>query len=346
MRTSTLAASALAVAAGAALARRRATRPDAAPPPEPAPPLRGRARTVTTEDGVELHVEEFGAEPPTATVVLAHGYVQSSKLWAGQVRDLLEARPDLKVVTYDHRGHGASGRTTRDRATIEHLGGDLARVLEAVAPAGPVVVGGHSMGGMTIMALAEQRPELFGDRIVGAAFVGTSSGGLDAVTWGMPAPVARLVKRLLPVLNERAVRAEQAGKPRKVGALDMRLIFSKSADPADVAATMEVHRACSAETVAAFGATFSDHDRVRALKALADVPALVVAGDADLLCPVEHSRVIADALPLAEFAVYPGAGHMVQLERRPEVSRRLLALVEQAVRPTAEARPVESPMSA
>jgi pimeloyl-ACP methyl ester carboxylesterase len=299
---------------------------------------------VTTDDGVDLHVEVFGAERPAATVVLAHGYVQSSRLWAGQVRDLLDARPDLQVVTYDHRGHGASGPTTRDRATIEQLGRDLARVLEEVVPDGPVVLGGHSMGGMTLMALAEQRPELFGDRIVGVALVGTSSGGLDAVTYGLPAPVARVVKRLLPVLNERAVKAELAGKPRAVGGLDMWLIFSGAADPADIRTATEVHRACTAETVAAFLPTFSDHDRATALEALSEVPVLVAVGDADRLCPIEHSRTIAAALPTAELAVYPGVGHMVQLERRREVSARLLALVDRALAPVPA--PADAPASA
>jgi pimeloyl-ACP methyl ester carboxylesterase len=344
MRTRSLAAAgAVAVAAGAVVARRRtagrsATGREATPPASTPPLPQGRVRTVTTEDGVDLHVEEFGAQRPVATVVLAHGYVQSSRLWAGQVRDVVEARPDLKVVTYDHRGHGSSGRTPRDRATIEQLGRDLAGVLDAVAPDGPVVLGGHSMGGMTLMALAEQRPELFGDRVVGVAFVGTSSGGLDAVTYGMPAPLARVVKKLLPVLNERAVEAELAGRKRAVGAMDMWLIFSGDADPADVQAAMEVHRATPAETVAAFLPTFSDHDRRQALESLTEVPVLITVGDADRLCPVEHSRALADALPTAELAVYPGAGHMVQLERRPEVSRRLLALVDRALAPAPEVR--------
>jgi pimeloyl-ACP methyl ester carboxylesterase len=335
MRLRTLVLAGLTVAAGVA-ARRRAARP--APPPQ-APTIRGQERTVHTEDGVPLHVEVFGAGQPSATVVLAHGYVQSSRVWAGQVQDLLAARPDLRVVTYDHRGHGASGRSTRDRATIEQLGRDLARVVEDVAPTGPVVVGGHSMGGMTLMALAEQRPELFGDRVVAAAFVATSSGQMDAVTYGFPAPVARVVKKVLPVLNERNARAEAAGRTRKVGGFDMRLVFSRDADPADVRMTRQVHRDCSAETVAAFLPTFSDHDRVRALQALADVPALVAVGDADRLCPVQHSRVIADALPLAELVVYPGVGHMVQLERRAEVSRRLVELVARVVPSPVEALP-------
>ena len=324
-------------AAGVALARRRAAERgvDSPAPEAPAtapPPPAGRARTVSTEDGVDLSVVEHGAQDaPTATVVLAHGYVQSSALWAGQVRDLVDARPDLRVVTYDHRGHGRSGPTTRERATIAQLGRDLARVVDAVAPSGPVVVVGHSMGGMTVMALAEEHPELFDGRIVGAAFVGTSAGGLASATFGFPAPVAAVLRRLLPVLHAQAVRAELKGKPRQVGPLDARVIFPRGVDPALVREALDVHRSCSAETVAAFWPTFSDHDRAQALSVLAHVPALVVVGDRDVMCPVEHSRTIATALPAGELVVYPGVGHMVHMERRPEVSRHLVELVDRAV---------------
>ena len=41
-----------------------------------------------------------------------------------------------------------------------------------------MVLAGHSMGGMSIMALARQRPELFGDRVVGVFLLATSAGGL------------------------------------------------------------------------------------------------------------------------------------------------------------------------
>lgn len=320
-----------ATAAGAALVRRR-TGADEPEPVRPASPPGERPRTVTAEDGVQLSVHEYGARTGiAATVVLAHGYVQSSALWSGQVRDLVETRPDLRVVTYDHRGHGRSHRTTRDRATIEQLGRDLARVLDEVAPEGPVVVGGHSMGGMTLMALAELHPELFGDRVLGAAFVATSAGGLADVSWGLPAPVSRAVKRLMPVLNEQMVKAEAKGRPRKVGAADARLIFPRKADPSLVREALEVHRGTSAETVAAFLPTFSEHDRLVALEALTHVPSVVIAGDKDLLCPLAHSKAIADALPQSELTVFPGVGHMVHLERRAEVSRILLSLVDRAL---------------
>ena len=330
-------------AAGVIVARRRSSRPPVATDPgETGPvatasvaPLAGRSRTVLAEDGVELAVTEYGSEDGpdalTATVLLSHGYVQSSALWNGQVRDLIAARPDLRVVTYDHRGHGASGRTSRAGATLEQLGRDLERVLDAVAPTGPVIVGGHSMGGMTIMALAEQAPELFGDRIVGVALVATSAGHLSEVTWGLPAPVARVIKAALPKLNEKAVRDELRGKPRTVTAAEARLIFPRRADPALVREALDVQRATRAETVAYFFSAFGTHDRLEVLKALTDVPTVAIVGDRDRLCPVEHSQALAGALRASQLIVYPGVGHMVQMERRTEVSRALLALVDRSI---------------
>ena len=85
----------------------RSGRRSAAHPAEPAPV--GQERTVATADGASLYVQEFGPQEAAGTVVLAHGYWQSSRLWAGQIRDLTAARPDLRVVAYDQpRGCAAS----------------------------------------------------------------------------------------------------------------------------------------------------------------------------------------------------------------------------------------------
>ena len=339
MRRRTALALTAAATGGAVAARRSRARRASAALRSPAPtstsrpePPQGRERTVATEDGVDLHVEEHGPDDAEAVLVLAHGYTQASRLWGGVVRGLLEARPRLKVVVYDHRGHGRSGRATQDSATLEQLGRDLHRVVEATAGDLPVLLGGHSMGGMTLMALAEQHPELFEQRVVGVAFVGTSSGGLDAVSWGLPRPLVPVFKKLLPIANESAYRAEQKGRARtQIRWFESFVNFAAGADPADVQDVLEVQAACTAETMHFFLATFSDHDRAEALAALAHVPALVVVGEQDRLCPVEHSRAIAAALPQAELVVYPGAGHMVHLERRPEVVRHLAALVDRAL---------------
>lgn len=240
----------------------------------------------------------------------------------------------MRVVVYDQRGHGRSKPNTQETSTLEHLGRDLASVVEQVAGDAPVILGGHSMGGMTLMALAEQRPDLFEQKVAGVAFLGTSVGGLDALRWGLPRPVVPLFRKLLPVVNEKAYRAELTGRARQqIAWFEAFVNFAAGADPADVQDVLEVQRACSAATTHFFLATFSDHDhdRAAALEALSHVPALVVVGQQDRLCPVEHSRAIAAALPDAELVVFPGAGHMVHLERRPEVGRHLAALVDRAL---------------
>ncbi|MCW2608110.1 MAG: Pimeloyl-ACP methyl ester carboxylesterase [Frankiales bacterium] len=325
-----------AVGTGVLVARRRRRPVVVVPEVTSPPPLQGRQQTVTTPDGVDLHVEVHGPADAPGTVVLLHGYVQSSRLWSGQVRDLVQARPDLRVVVYDHRGHGSSAATAREHARLEQLAADLLLVLDAVAPTGPVVLAGHSMGGMTMMALAEEHPELFGEssaggRVVGAAFVATSSGGLDAVTYGLPAPVAKVVKKVLPKAYEKAVRDEARGRKRPSTAFERRLVFPKGADPAHVREVLDVQAQCTAETMAAFLPAFSQHEREEALAALREVPSVVLAGDLDVLCPLPHSVAIAAALPQSELVVYPGVGHMVQIERREEVSRRIVALLDRAV---------------
>ena len=290
-----------------------------------------RTRSVVTPDGVALHVEEVGRPDAPLTVVLLHGYIQEMAVWHYQRIAL--AGDEVRLVLYDHRSHGRSGRGAPETATIDQLGEDLLLVLDELVPRGPVVLVGHSMGGMTVMALADARPELFGDRVVGVALVGTSAADLAAVTHGLPAPLARRVQRLLPALTELAVRAERRGLPRQVGWLDSRLLFPAGADPELVRQALDVHRASSAEVVAAFLPTLSEHDRRAALRSLAHVPAVVVVGDQDRLCPLAHSQALAAALPAGELTVFPGVGHMVHLERRAEVSAILLGLLDRALAP-------------
>ena len=307
-------------------------RPSAAPWPV----LPARDVDVLAEDGVRLQARVAGPDDAAATVMLAHGYCLSQDLWDRQVAALAAARPDLRVVTYDHRGHGRSGRTAPERATLGQLGRDLRTVLDALAPDGPVVLAGHSMGGMTVMAFAEQFPDLVGDRVVGAALVSTSSGRLETSTWGFPEVVAKRVREALPKANEQARRREDRGlRPLPQGFMGP-VLLGRGRRRDDVRRTVRVLQACSAHTRADFHPTFLEHDRLAALAALSGVPVLVLCGDRDRICPLGHSEAIAGALPHARFVVYPGAGHMLQLERADDVSRRLLELVASSLRPAAQ----------
>ncbi|NYH78528.1 pimeloyl-ACP methyl ester carboxylesterase [Actinopolyspora biskrensis] len=309
-----------------------------------------RRSTVAADDGVPLSVREV--EPADGgraelTVVLVHGYSLDSRCWRFQRAGLPGSTdPRVRLVLYDQRSHGRSGRSARANSTIEQLGRDLDAVLRATTSDDPVVLVGHSMGGMAIMALAEQRPELFRERVRGVALLGTSAGEVGAS--GLPRPwlskhnpITRTLGLLAgwqPGLVERA-RRTGAQMPRSVV---RGLAFGDREVSAElVELTDSMIAGTTVETVTDFLDTLGSHDRRAALAGLRSCEVLVLGGDSDRLIPFAHSEAIAAELPEAELVRVEGAGHMVILERAELVTARLGDLVRRAVRRTRAADSAE-----
>ncbi|GAA3122049.1 pimeloyl-ACP methyl ester carboxylesterase [Kribbella aluminosa] len=171
---------------------------------------------VTTSDGVRLNVEVTGPADAPVTVLLVHGWTCSTRSWHNQVEGLPQILgPDaVRVVTYDHRGHGRSDAAPPGSTRLDQLADDLVTVLDEVVGDGPVVYAGHSMGGMTLMAAADRYPELFGTRIRAAALISTTSGHLTEGALGIPARLdptaARIAPRVLNAVGRRIDRRAAA----------------------------------------------------------------------------------------------------------------------------------------
>src|SRR4051812_48415108 len=86
--------------------------------------------------------------------------------------------PQVRMVFYDQRGHGQSAEAPPDTYTVEQLGKDLETLLAVTAPKGPVVLVGHSMGGMTVLSHARQFPQRYPTRIVGVALISSAAEGV------------------------------------------------------------------------------------------------------------------------------------------------------------------------
>jgi pimeloyl-ACP methyl ester carboxylesterase len=193
------------------------------------------------------------------------------------------------------------------------------------------------MGGMTMMALAEARPELLG-RVVGACFLSTSAGGLREVSLGVPRPMAGLLHAYGPRAVAALTRAPGYVDRRRQNGSDLDLLVTRLysyASPVPAAVvdfTAEVLASTPIETVAAFMPEFARHDRLTTLAAYADCEALVLVGDRDLLTPPEHSEAILRWLPHAEHLVVPQAGHMLLMERPGVVNEAIRDLLARALR--------------
>jgi pimeloyl-ACP methyl ester carboxylesterase len=313
------------------------TVPDADLPTLPAPvgPPPAGSRTVMTDDGVPLHVEveEGPTEGTPLTVLFSHGFTARLVEWEIQ-RDAVRGR--ARIVLWDQRGHGRSGWTKLTKATIDRTGRDLGEVLDATTPSGPVVLAGHSMGGMSILALARQRPDLFGDRVVGVFLLATSAGGL--VETGVLGRVIKVVRRtgLLPLyLRGLQVLAPLLERFRHRGSrighrVTRRLLFGRDdADPKLVHLVQNLLEETPFPVMMAFYATFLDHDESAALEVLRRVPVTVVAATHDRLTPVGHGRRIAEVIgESAELVVVPGAGHSVNLTNSEVVDDALIELLD------------------
>ena len=296
---------------------------------------------LRTHDGLELHVHVEGPDEADLTVVLAHCWTSDHDSWRYQVRDLRHRFGDsLRVVSYDHRGHGASDETPKHAATIENLGRDLSDLIDAHAPDGDLVLAGHSIGGMTLMALAEHRPELYAERVRGVLFVATSGGSLHEVTLGLPRVGKRVRERIPTMLALRSrmlSRRTRRRAPFVEAMVARRFLFGDEMRLRDHALAVEGIINTPAASMRGFFEDAMRHDRIDGLSALAGVPVRVLVGDRDRLTPPSHAKLLAEKVPGARLTLAPGAGHMLPLERDALVTNALVELVEaaQATKPEA-----------
>ncbi|MEV3938936.1 alpha/beta hydrolase [Glycomyces sp. NPDC049804] len=338
------------VAVGAALAwgvprylarRTRAASSDPyAHEPFELPPQRS-VFTVESSDGVPIHVETAGPEDADLTVVFVHGYMQDMATFYFQRKAVAEADRagvSLRAVLYDQPGHGRSGPLPRTEYGIEDLAGVLNDVLAAVAPRGPLVLVGHSMGGMTIQVYARLYEQDFRERVKGVAFFSSSMAGLDTVETKPMRALRRLRRTVLPMLQQVAGWTPDLIERSRLLAGDLGWLLTRRAafghidPPASLVTLVErMNRRTSMQSIVGYARAILDHDETATMPLFTGLPALVVVGDEDLLTPPEHSRRLAAALGGSRFALIAEAAHSPQLEYPGEISQLLLEMIDKVV---------------
>ena len=292
-----------------------------------------RGCVVTTPDGVPLTVREVGPEDAPLTVVFSHGFcLRMGSFHFQRARLSHQWGPQVRMVFYDQRGHGLSGYASPDTYTVEQLGQDLESVLAVMAPRGPVVLVGHSMGGMTVLSHARQYPQRYPTRIVGAALIASAAEGISRSPLGeiLKNPALEAVQfaaRYAPKLVHRG-----RGAARKViGPILREASYGdEKISPSVVAFSERMMHDTPIATLVEFLHALEVHDETGGLETLSRVPTLVACGDRDMLTPMEYSEAMAHELAQSELVIVGGAGHLVQLEHPEIIDDALVRLVERA----------------
>jgi pimeloyl-ACP methyl ester carboxylesterase len=292
-----------------------------------------RSVVVTTPDGVPLAVREVGDRNARLTVVFAHGFCLRMGAFHFQRARLTEQwGSQVRMVFYDQRGHGQSGQASPDTYTVEQLGRDLETVLAVMAPRGPIVLVGHSMGGMTVLSHARQYPQRYRTRVVGAALIASAAEGVSRSPLGeiLKNPALEAARFAVRYAPKAVHRTRGAAKSVIAPILRAASYGDEKVSPSVVAFSEKMMHDTPMQTLVEFLHALEVHDETEGLTTLAKVPTLIACGDEDLLTPMEHSQEMADALPKSELVIVDGAGHLVQLEQPEIIDDALVRLVERA----------------
>jgi len=225
-------------------------------------------------------------------LMLVHGFPLDRRLWAAQVDAFANM---TRVITPDLRGHGRS-QVVPGPFTMEQHADDLVALLDHLKVR-RAVVAGLSMGGYVAFAFWRRYPE----RVRGLILADTrAEPDSAAARAGRDAAMAKV---------------QQTGVAAYADEMLPRLLASASLADVKIAGAA---REMMAEQPPAgiFGALGGLRDRAdsQAILPTITVPALVIAGDADVITSPADARALAAAIPGARLVVIPRAGHLSPLE--------------------------------
>jgi 3-oxoadipate enol-lactonase len=242
-------------------------------------------------NGIQIYYELHGPEDADV-LVLSNGVLMSTASWAYQTPELSR---HYRLLLYDCRGMWQSDHSPGPYSMELHAD-DLAALLDALGIE-RAHIGGTSYGAEVSMAFALRYPDRTASLIVTSAV-----SELDPVLQGLAEVWAYAAQEQDAELLFRAVYP---------------LTFSApwiAANQAVLDQARERYNTLDMEAFLALMQAFMNLDITDDLCRI-EAPALVVAGENDLLKPRQYAEIIARELPYAELAIIPGAGHAAMWER-------------------------------
>lgn len=284
-------------------------------------PKRIRSETVQRvrrPDGTVLQVEFYGPEDGQP-IILSHGWGPNSTVWYYAKRQLSDR---FRVIVWDLPGLGKSSKPKNKDYSLEKYARDLEAVIDLVGK--PVILLGHSMGGMLTLTFCRLFPEQLGSRVAGLILVDTTytnpvktaifSKVLRAVQKPLLEPLLYLTIGLSPLLwlmtwlsyfnGSLHISVELSGfkGTETRGQLEFSALLSALGSPGVLARG----------TLAMF-----KYEETATLSTI-NVPVLLIVGASDIATKPGASIRMKAALPQSEFVTLRPGGHMSLMEQNQE----------------------------
>lgn len=286
--------------------------------------LHGTARDVTRNDGTKIHVEVFGpADGPT--LVLTHGWSTDNTEWYYAKKQLANR---FRLIVWDLPGLGQTPIPASRSVTLEQMASDLHTVLQ-VAENKPVVVVGHSIGGMINLTFCRMYPESLGRQVAGLVELDSSYTNpvrttknsslslaiqkplAEPILHGMIlfSPIVRAVNWLSyqeGIAQFNNARSAFAGSETR-GQVDLVSKYGYESSPAVVAkGTLAMFRWDATPVLPKIG-----------------IPVLMIVGKEDTTTLPSASETMKDTLPRGTIAMVSPGAHYSLLERNEEVNENI-----------------------
>jgi 3-oxoadipate enol-lactonase len=255
---------------------------------------------VIDAGNVQLSYERSGSGPP---LLLIMGLSGTLLHWSVPFMAGLES--DFDVISYDHRGVGASSRVEAP-FSIADLASDAARLLSALGVESAHVMG-ISMGGMVAQELALAHPESIRTLTLGCTYCGGPGSSLPSQ----------------PELGAAIMSGDRERATRAMWEANVSADFARNDEAYASFQAIGQERAVAIAVTMEQLSAITRHDTSARLGGL-EMPTLVVHGTEDAIIPVENGRMVAGLIPGARLEIWPGIGHLFfweQPERAAELVR-------------------------
>ena len=295
--------------------------------------MHGERRVLRSSDGVNLAVTDYG--PRTAgspTVVFLHGLCLSQMSWVRHIQ-LLCHTGAVRVVSYDHRGHGRSGQAPVSSYRPDQLADDLAHILASLKLSGPLVLVGHSLGAMVALSYLARSNDHRPVDPDGLVLVATAAGRIAERGLGrlLATPGIESMCRAGGHIPDRALRA--AASP-VCAAVSRWVGFTPGQRATTAALVASAIKTTPVMTALGFLPGLRTFDAYRVLAQIR-ARTVIISGEADVVTPVDHSRELATAIPGAELISLPAVGHMIPQQAPHIIDRAIRSLLVGPTAPSA-----------